>query len=67
MNPPLSAASSSVGVSWCSSCTETLAPAEGPSLLVRFTREAVPEVDLKGGKVVVELPPEAPDDDDDES
>ena len=44
-----------------------IAPAEGPSVLVRFTREAVPEVDLKGGKVVVELPPDAPDGGDDES
>jgi len=35
-------------------------PEDGPSQMVRFTREAVPEVDLKGGKVVVELPPEAP-------
>ena len=37
-----------------------VAPAEGPTLMVRFTREAVPAVDLEGGKVVVELPPEAP-------
>jgi 16S rRNA processing protein RimM len=37
-----------------------VAPAAGPTLMVRFTREAVPEVDLEGGKVVVDLPPEAP-------
>ena len=30
--------------------------ADGPSVLVPFTREVVPEVDLKGGRVVIDPP-----------
>ena len=40
-----------------------IAPPRGPSLLVPFTKEAVPEVDLVGRRVIVVLPPDAEDDD----
>jgi 16S rRNA processing protein RimM len=36
-----------------------IAPDQGPSWLVAFTRENVPEVDLGGGRVVVVRPAEA--------
>ncbi len=39
--------------------------AELPSLLIPFTRADVPEVDLKAGRVVVEVPVEADDDNSD--
>jgi 16S rRNA processing protein RimM len=40
-----------------------IAPAKGPTLLVPFTRVAVPEVDLVAGRVIVSPPPEAEEDD----
>lgn len=39
-----------------------IAPPKGPTLLVPFTRAAVPEIDLAAGRVVVDPPPEAGDD-----
>jgi 16S rRNA processing protein RimM len=35
-----------------------IAPADGPTVLVPFTREAVPEVDVEGGRLTVVLPEE---------
>lgn len=40
-----------------------IAPPRGPSLLVPFTKEAVPEIDLAGRRMIVVPPPEAEDDD----
>ena len=40
-----------------------VAPPKGPTLLVPFTRASVPEIDLAGGRVTVELPVEAGEDD----
>jgi 16S rRNA processing protein RimM len=39
-----------------------IAPSRGPSLLIPFTKAAVPLVDLQGGRIVV-APPEEMDDD----
>jgi 16S rRNA processing protein RimM len=39
-----------------------IAPPKGPTLLVPFTRVAVPEVDLVAGRVIVSPPLEAEDD-----
>jgi 16S rRNA processing protein RimM len=41
-----------------------IAPARGPSLLVPFTKEAVPVVDLEAHRIVVIPPPDAADDED---
>ena len=38
-----------------------IAPPEGPTLLVPFTRDAVPEVDVEGGRLTVVLPEELPE------
>ena len=40
-----------------------IAPARGASLLVPFTKAAVPEIDLAGRRIVVDPPPEAEDTD----
>src|SRR5258707_15870273 len=40
-----------------------IAPAHGPTMLLPFTNAVVPTVDLKGGRVVIELPPEIEGDD----
>lgn len=40
-----------------------IAPSDGPTLLLPFTDAVVPTVDIKGGKVVVELPGEIIGDD----
>jgi 16S rRNA processing protein RimM len=40
-----------------------IAPLDGPTLLLPFTDAVVPTVDIKGGKVVVELPGEIIGDD----
>ena len=39
-----------------------IAPRRGPSLLVPFTKEAVPEIDMAAGRLVIVPPPDAPDD-----
>lgn len=39
-----------------------VAPPRGPSLLLPFTRRVVPEVDLAGGRIVVDPPPGLIDD-----
>jgi 16S rRNA processing protein RimM len=44
-----------------------IAPSRGASLLVPFTREAVPTVDLAAGRLVVILPPETEDEEPSES
>lgn len=41
-----------------------IAPRRGPSLLVPFTRAIVPEVDLAGGRLVIDPPPGLLDGDD---
>jgi 16S rRNA processing protein RimM len=41
-----------------------IAPRRGPPLLLPFTKEAVPEIDLGAGKLVAVPPPDAPDDED---
>ncbi len=41
-----------------------IAPPKGPTLLVPFTRAAVPEIDLSARRVVVDPPAEAGDEDD---
>ena len=40
-----------------------IAPPRGPTLLLPFTNAVVPTVDLKGGRVVIELPKEIEGDD----
>src|SRR5450631_4753882 len=40
-----------------------IAPPHGPTLLLPFTNAVVPTVDLKGGRVVIELPKEIEGDD----
>jgi len=40
-----------------------IAPAHGPTMLLPFTNAVVPTVDLKGGRVVIELPKEIEGDD----
>jgi 16S rRNA processing protein RimM len=40
-----------------------IAPPHGPTMLLQFTNAVVPSVDLKGGRVVVELPKEIEGDD----
>jgi len=40
-----------------------IAPAQGPTMLLPFTNAVVPTVDLAGGRVVIELPPEIEGDD----
>jgi 16S rRNA processing protein RimM len=40
-----------------------IAPAQGPTMLLPFTNAVVPTVDLAGGRVVIELPPEIDGDD----
>ena len=40
-----------------------IAPPHGPTLLLPFTNAVVPTVDLKGGRVVIELPQEIEGDD----
>lgn len=40
-----------------------IAPPQGPTLLLPFTNAVVPTVDLKGGRVVIELPKEIEGDD----
>ena len=40
-----------------------IAPRRGPSLLVPFTKQAVPEIDVAAGRLVIVPPPDAPDDD----
>jgi 16S rRNA processing protein RimM len=40
-----------------------IAPAHGPTMLLPFTNAVVPTVDLKGGRVVIELPQEIEGDD----
>ena len=40
-----------------------IAPAQGPTMLLPFTNAVVPTVDLKGGRVVIELPQEIEGDD----
>ena len=40
-----------------------IAPPHGPTLLLPFTNAVVPTVDLKGGRVVIELPREIEGDD----
>ena len=40
-----------------------IAPPHGPTLLLPFTNAVVPTVDLKGGRVVIELPEEIEGDD----
>ena len=35
-----------------------IAPPQGPTLLLPFTNAVVPTVDIAGGRVVIELPPE---------
>ncbi len=44
-----------------------IAPASGQSVLIPFTREAVPEIDIAGGKVVVEPLPGLLDGDEDDA
>ena len=41
-----------------------IAPRRGPSLLIPFTREAVPDIELSMGRLVAIPPPDAPDDED---
>jgi 16S rRNA processing protein RimM len=41
-----------------------IVPRRGPSLLVPFTKQAVPEIDLSAGRLVAIPPPDAPEDDD---
>lgn len=43
-----------------------IAPGRGPSLLVPFTRQAVPSVDIGAGRLVAVPPPDAEDDDEDD-
>ena len=38
-----------------------IAPPEGPTLLIPFTRDAVPEVEVEGGRLTVVLPEELPE------
>jgi 16S rRNA processing protein RimM len=40
-----------------------IAPTHGPTMLLPFTNAVVPTVDLKGGRVVIELPQEIEGDD----
>jgi 16S rRNA processing protein RimM len=40
-----------------------IAPPQGPTMLLPFTNAVVPSVDLKGGRVVIELPAEIDGDD----
>ena len=40
-----------------------IAPPQGPTLLLPFTNAVVPTVDLKGGRVLIELPEEIEGDD----
>src|SRR6476660_5950976 len=40
-----------------------IAPEKGPTMLLPFTNAVVPTVDLKGGRVVIELPQEIEGDD----
>lgn len=40
-----------------------IAPPQGPTMLLPFTNAVVPTVDLKGGRVVIELPKEIEGDD----
>ena len=40
-----------------------IAPPHGPSMLLPFTNAVVPSVDLKGGRVILELPDEIEGDD----
>ena len=40
-----------------------IAPPQGPTMLLPFTNAVVPTVDLKAGRVVIELPKEIEGDD----
>ena len=44
-----------------------IAPGHGPTMLLPFTNAVVPSIDLGGGRVVIELPPEIEGDDPDET